>query len=186
MNQLQTPQTFVRRFDAVRARMFQVQIARAAIRSLLMAALGLALLASIDYVWEVARTIRQVGLVGMLGGVFLLAAYSVISAIRQSNRPRTAFEIEQLFPELGQSVRTAVQFGGRSQESVSADGARATLVDALEEHVDAETGPLPIEAVVPAGRMKVALAVSLLVCAGFSVLYLCDSEWNTATRRALL
>jgi hypothetical protein len=186
MNQLKTPQAFVRRFDVVRVRMLQVQIARAAIRSLLLAALGLALLASIDYLWEVARPIREIGLVGMLGGMFALAAYWIVSAVRQSNRPRTAFEIEQLFPELGQSVRTAVQFGGRSQESVAADGARATLVDALEEQVDTETGPLPIEAIVPTGRMKVALAVALLACAGLGMLYLCDSEWNTAARRALL
>src|SRR5436853_2729195 len=132
MNQFKTPQAFVRRFDAVRLRMFQVQLARTAIRSLLLLALGLALLAGLDYLWEVGRMIRLVGLFGVTGGVFLLAAYSIVSAIRQSNRPRTACEIEQLFPELGQSVRTAVQFGGRSHEAVAADGARATLVDALE------------------------------------------------------
>lgn len=196
MNQLKNPQAsvrqvpvrqeFVRRFDAVRARMFQVQMARMAIRSLLLAALGLALLAGMDYLWELGRTIREVGLVGMLAGVSLLAAVAVVSAVRKSNRPRTALDIEQLFPELGQSVRTAVQFGGRTDEAVAADGARATLVDALEEQVDTETGPLPIEAIVPTGRMKAALAVAVLVCGALGILYVSDSEWNTAAHRALL
>ncbi|HEY2250668.1 MAG TPA: hypothetical protein VGH74_06390, partial [Planctomycetaceae bacterium] len=186
MNQLKTPQAFVRRFDAVRVRYFQVQLARMAIRSLLLAALGVALLAGIDYVWEVGSTMRQAGLIGMLGGVFVIAVYSVVSAVRESNRPRTAFEIEQHFPELGQSVRTAVQFGGQSPEDIAADGARATLVEALEEQIDTETEPLPIEAIVPTGRMKAALAVALLVCAALGILYVSDSEWNTAAHRALL
>src|SRR5579863_429290 len=186
MNQLKTPQAFVRRFDAVRVRMFQVQLARMAIRTLLLAVLGLALLAGIDYLWEVSRTIREAGLIGMLGGVLLLAGYWVVLAVRESNRPRTALEIEQHFPELGQSVRTAVQFGGQSHAAIAADGARATLVDALEEQVDTETEPLPIEAIVPTGRMKVALAVALFVCAALGILYVSDSEWNTAAHRAVL
>ena len=186
MNQLKTPQAFVRRFDAVRVRMLQVQIARMAIGSVLLAALGLALLAGIDYLWEVGRTIREVGLAGMLGGVGLLAIYAIVSAIRQSNRPRTALDIEQLFPELGQSVRTAVQFGGRSHESIATDGARSTLVDALEEQVDTETAPLPIEAIVPTGKMKAVLALAFVVCAVLGVLYVSNPEWNTAAHRALL
>src|SRR5258708_26993209 len=72
------------------------------------------------------------------------------------------------------------------RSAVAAEGARATLVDALEEQVDAETGPLPIEAIVPTGRMKVALAVVLVGCAALGALYVGDSEWNTAGHRILL
>src|SRR4051812_28929747 len=55
MNQLKTPQAFVRRFDAVRARLLQVQIARALLRALLVVMAGLALLATVDYLWEGPR-----------------------------------------------------------------------------------------------------------------------------------
>src|SRR5215469_15730170 len=120
MNQLKTPQAFVRRFDAVRSRMLQVQVARALVRSLLILLAGLALLATLDYFWEVPRLVRQIGLSAVGGGALLLTAYSIVAAVRFSNRPRTAFEIEEHFPELGQSVRTAVQFGGRSDEAVAA------------------------------------------------------------------
>src|SRR5260221_8376513 len=142
MNQLKTPQAFVRRFDAVRARLLQVQIARALLRALLVVMAGLALLAAVDYLWEAPRLLRQIGLYGLFSGALAVTAYWVFLAIRHSNRPRTALEIEEHFPELGQSVRTAVQFGGRSDEAVTADGVRTSLVEALEERIDAETPPL--------------------------------------------
>lgn len=186
MNQLKTPQAFVRRFDAVRARMLQVQMARAVLSALFLLVSGLALLAAVDYLWEVPRIVRQLSLYGLLGGVSAAAVYWMIGAIRRSNRPRTALEIEDHFPELGQSVRTAVQFGGRSDDAVAADGVRATLVDALEEQVDTETAPLPIEAIIPTRRMKLALAVSVVLCVVLGVLCMKDAAWNTAARRTLL
>jgi hypothetical protein len=186
MSQLKTPQVFVRRFDAVRARMLQVQMARAVIRSLILLVSGLALLAAMDYLWEVPRIVRQIGLYGLVAGVSAAAIAWIVAAVRRSNRPRTALEIEERFPELGQSVRTAVQFGGRSGAAIAEDGVRSTLVDALEEQVDTETGPLPIEAIVPTRRMKVALAASALLCAALAALCVTDSNWNTAAHRALL
>ncbi len=186
MNQLKTPQVFVRRFDAVRARMLQVQMARAAIRSLVLLVSGLSLLATMDYVWEVPQIVRQIGLYGLVAGASAAAISWIVAAVRQSNRPRTALEIEEHFPELGQSVRTAVQFGGRSGSAIAEDGVRSTLVDALEEQVDTETGPLPIEAIIPTRRMKVALVASALLCAALATLCVKDSNWNTAAHRALL
>src|SRR5262249_28080419 len=141
MNQLKAPQAFVRRFDAVRSRMLQVQLARAILRSVLLVLAGLTLLAAIDYLWEIPRLAREIGLIGVLGAVLFLPVYGIVAAIRFSNRPRTAYEIEEHFPELGQSVRTAVQFGGRSDEAVAAAGVRSTLVCALEERIDVETTP---------------------------------------------
>jgi len=186
MNQLKAPQAFVRRFDAVRSRMLQVQVARAFLRSVLVVLAGLAVLASMDYLWEVPRLVREIGLFGLLGGAFLATAWWLIAAIRYSNRPRTAFEIEDHFPELGQSVRTAVQFGGRTDDAVAADGVRSALVDALEERIDVETRQLPIEAVVPTGRLKIAMAVVAAACLVLGVLYVGDSEWNTAGHRTFL
>jgi hypothetical protein len=186
MNQLKTPQAFVRRFDAVRARLLQVQIARALLRALLVVMAGLALLATADYLWEAPRLLRQIGLYGLFSGALAVTAYWVFLAIRHSNRPRTALEIEEHFPELGQSVRTAVQFGGRSDEAVMADGVRTSLVDALEERIDTETRPLPIESVIPTRRLKVACGIVGGLCLVLGILYVGDSEWNTAGRRTLL
>src|SRR5215471_9515717 len=186
MNELKTPQAFVQRFDAVRARMREVQVARAAIRALMLLVAGLALLAGADYLWELPLLVRQIGLYGLFAGVGVVTVYWIVLAIHQSNRPRTAFEIEEHFPELGQSVRTAVQFGGQSDDAVAAEGVRSTLVDALEERIDAETGTLPLETVVPTGRLKAALAVVAAACVALGVMFVGSSEWNTATRRALL
>jgi hypothetical protein len=186
MNQLKAPQAFVRRFDAVRSRMLQVQVARAILRSVLLVLAGLALLAGIDYLWEIPRLAREIGLIGVLGAALFLTAYWIVAAIRFSNRPRTAYEIEEHFPELGQSVRTAVQFGGRSDEAIASDGVRTTLVTALEERIDVETTPLPIEAVIPTLRLKIATAVVIAACIVLGVLFVGSSEWNTAGRRTLL
>jgi hypothetical protein len=186
MSQLKTPQAFVRRFDAVRSRMLQVQVARALVRALLITLAGLALLAALDYLWEVPRLVRQAGLYGLSSGALLLTAYWIVAAVRYSNRPRTAFEIEEHFPELGQSVRTAVQFGGRSEDSVAASGVRSSLVEALEDRIDAETRPLPIEAVIPTGRLKIAAAVAAAAVLVMAALYIGDPQWKTAGRRALL
>lgn len=186
MNQLKTPQAFVRRFDAVRARMLQVQVARAAIRSLMLLIAGLALLAGADYLWELPLVVRQIGLYGLLTGVGVATVYWIASAIARSNRPRTAWEIEEHFPELGQSVRTAVQFGGRSQDAVSGEGVRVKLVEALEERIDIETRPLPLEEIVPSGRLKVALGVAVGLAIVLAALFITDREWNTAARRTLL
>src|SRR5262245_38499873 len=112
MNQVKTlrqktPGAFVRRFDAVRWRMLQVQVARAVLSALLTVVVGLALLAAVDYLWEIPHAARAFGLYGLLAGTFFVMVYWLVAAIRRSNRPQTAFEIEEHFPELGQSVRTA-------------------------------------------------------------------------------
>jgi hypothetical protein len=189
MNQVQTPQAkvsraFVRRFDAVRWRMLQVQVARALLGALLAGAVGLALLAAVDYLWEIPRLARALGLWALGLSALAVTIHWLIAAIRRSNRARTAFEIEEHFPELGQSVRTAVQFGERSDDAD--DGARASLVDALEEQIDLETRPLPIEAVVPSGRLKIALAIAVALALLLGVFFVGDREWNTAGRRTLL
>jgi len=186
MSQLKAPQAFVRRFDAVRSRLLQVQLVRGAIRALVLLIAGVALLALVDYLWEVSRLIRETGLTALLAVVVVLAVSWFLAAFRQSNRPRTALDIEEQFPELGQSVRTAVQFGGRTDDAIRSDGVRSTLVDALEEQVDLETEPLPIEAIVPTGRLKFALATAVALVAVLGILYVSNSEWKTATHRALL
>ncbi len=189
MNHMQTPPpkthgAFVRRFDAVRWRMLEVQVARACLGALLLVIVGLAVLAGVDYLWEVPRIVREVGLYGLVSVALLVTAFWVVAAVRRSNRPQTAFEIEERFPELGQSVRTAVQFGDRADDA--ADGVRTSLVEALEEQIDIETRPLPLEAVIPVGRLKIALAVAAGLALLLGVLFVGDPEWNTAGHRTLL
>src|SRR5262249_60351036 len=122
----------------------------------------------------------------VLGSYFALTVYRIDDSGRFPTRPRTAYELEEPFPELGQSVRTAVQFGGRSDEAIASDGVRTTLVTALEERIDVETTPLPIEAVIPTLRLKIATAVVIAACIVLGVLFVGSSEWNTAGRRTLL
>jgi len=164
--------------------MLEVEVARAALGALLLVIVGLALLAGIDYLWEVPRLVREIGLFGLVAAALLLAAVWVVAAVRRSNRPQTALEIEERFPELGQSVRTAVQFGDRADDA--ADGVRTSLVEALEEQIDVETRPLPLETVIPVGRLKIVLAVAAALVIVLGILFVGDPEWNTAGHRTLL
>ena len=57
----------------------------------------------------------------------------VISPLRWWTKPRTAAEIESRFPQLGQRIRTVVQYAGLPDERIHSEGVTPSLVDALEE-----------------------------------------------------
>lgn len=180
------PQKFTRRFDGVRARMLRVQIGRSLLRSVLLALVGLAAVTAADYLLELPHSVRLVATsaVGLLALAW--AVWQIVSAVTKWNRPRTAVELEDCFPELGQSVRTTVQFGGLTDDVISSEGVRSTLVTALEEQMDIETAPLGLDAVVPVRRLQLIAGVAFAAVVIWGVACAINPEWNTATRRALL
>ena len=177
---------FLNRFRSVWARKRRVELGQVAVTTLLLALLGLGLLAIADYSFELDRTARAVSLAVMLGAVVVFAGNSLWRTMRRWSQPTTAAEIEAAFPQLGQSVRTTVQFSTMQAEQVQSEGVATTLVTALAEQTHQRALPLTIEDVVPVKRLGLiacGLAAAFVVVAGAASV---DWEWRNATSRAVL
>lgn len=147
---------------------------------------GLAALTAGDYLFELPWLLRAVGLGAVVCTASLVAGSTILIPIRWWSRPRTAVEIEQRFPELGQRIRTVVQFAGREEAAVVAEGAAPGLVAALDEETDRKTRPLDLNVVVPWRRLAVAAILSGIAVVLLPGGALLNWEWRLATRRALL
>ena len=109
--------------------------------TLLATLVALGALALADYWIELPLTARGFGLdvVGVLALVVLW--YSVVVPLRWWSRPRTAAEIESRFPQLGQRIRTVVQYAGLPEELIHSEGVAPSLVAALSEDTQIQAGP---------------------------------------------
>lgn len=177
---------FLKRFHSVWSRLRRVQLAQVATCTVLLCVAGWGLVAWADYQWELDRSARLAGLilVGTISGLFVVRA--LWGTIRSWSQPTTAAQIEQAFPELGQSVRTTVQFGALPAEQVRSEGVASSLVTALSEQTDQRTRPLGLDVIVPTKQLWIAAcglgAVVLLLLGAVSA----DWQWRNATSRALL
>ena len=109
----------------------------------------------------------------------------VVLPMRWWTRPRTAAEIEGRFPQLGQRIRTVVQYAVLDAEQIDSEGATPSLVDALEDETEARAEPLPLDRIVPWWRARAVAVLAaipvivLLVAAAFG------PEWRIALTRRL-
>ena len=140
---------FLVRFEHVCASLRRYQVRQGLCLTLLAAALGLAALAAADFRWELPLATRAAGLVTCAAAVVAVVCVQVIAPLWWWTKPRTAIEIENRFPQLGQRVRTVVQFAGLSDELIHEEGATPSLVGALERETDARSQPLPLDRIVP-------------------------------------
>ncbi|MDZ4687046.1 MAG: hypothetical protein SH850_18370 [Planctomycetaceae bacterium] len=178
--------SFLQRFQSVWARQQRVQFGRVCANTLLWALLGLGLLAFADYRWELPRPVRVAALSAVAVVVAGLGLRSLLRMWHASAQPMTAAEIETAFPQLGQSVRTAVQYGRMQPAQVQHEGIAATLVTALVEDTHRRALPLTIEDIVPTRRLWLA-AVALIVGLGaWGLAWTSDWEWRLATQRLAL
>lgn len=177
---------FVRRFDRIWLQARRVEYWQAACWALLTALAGVALLAAADYVWELASTWRVAAAAAIAAISAGVAAGLAIRSVRRWRRNATASAIERVFPQLGQRIRTTVQYGELSTNEIQASGVTGVLVAALEDDTIRRAQPLPLDAVVPwkplAFASLLAAAVGLLL-AGASAF---DWQWRIAVQRALL
>src|SRR5262249_58956240 len=118
-------------------------------RTAVVAAALVALVAAVDYVFELPWLARAGLLAVGVAVVAVLAARWVVRPALAWNRARVAAELEGLFPRLGQRVRTAAQHGERSDEELARDGVAPVLVAALEEETAEKVKPLPFQAALP-------------------------------------
>ncbi len=163
-----------------------MQLSQAACWSLLTALGGVAALAAVDYAWELSRSWRVAAASATAFAAVAVAGYLAIRSLRRWKRSATASAIERVFPQLGQRIRTTVQFGDLTPGEIEASGATRTLVAALEDDTVRRAQPLPLDAVVPWKSLAVVsfLAVGVAVLlAGASAF---DWQWRIAAQRALL
>lgn len=177
---------FVGRFGTTWSQIRRAEISCGLWRTLLAAAGGVGLLAAADYWWELPWSFRAAGLAGAACLALAVALVGIAGPIRWRSRPRTAREVEHRFPQLGQRVRTVVQYAGRSERAIADDGALPTLVAALENDTDAQTGPLDLGVLVPRRKIIVSAVAAIAVVVLLAAAVVLDGEWRRAARRALL
>ena len=100
----------------------RLEATRAAMRShlqvsfLLLAALGVlqlgGLLAFLDWLFVLPTSVRMIGLevIGILAGLLLLVPLFIAMSRKQLGRREAAAEVEAHFPQLGQRVRTILDY----------------------------------------------------------------------------
>src|SRR5690348_15046050 len=99
----------IERLEATRADMHTFQRARFLLTTFLIVLLLAGLLTTADWLWILGTAIRAGGLV-FLGGVAVVLLVRGLFAGRKVGWPDAAVEVETAFPQLGQRVRTALEY----------------------------------------------------------------------------
>ncbi|MEX2027823.1 MAG: hypothetical protein WEH44_10980, partial [Pirellulaceae bacterium] len=179
-----TKSAFVSRFDRIWAQARRVQLSQALCWGVLTALAGIALLAAVDYCWELPRLARVAALVATGVAAVTIAVMLSVQSVRRWQRQATAATIEQFFPQLGQRIRTTVQYGELSAEKIAGEGVATTLVGALEADTVKRAQPLPLDAVVPWKSLAVASLLAAVVGLGLAGASAVDWQWRAAAQRA--
>ena len=177
---------FLTRFEGVWVALRRYQVRQGLAWVFLTGTLGLIALAAADYRLELPTMVRAAGLAALSAVILAVLWARVISPLRWWTKPRTAAEIENRFPQLGQRIRTVVQYAGLSDERIDLEGVTPNLVTALEEETEIQAQPLPLDRIVPwrgvwaVGALAAGPALVLMIAAGL------NPEWRIALARALL
>ena len=128
MSTVEARSNFVRRFDRIWGQARRVQLSQALCWGLLTALAGVALLAAADYWLELSRPLR-LSAVAAIGTASLAVAMLLgFRSVRRWQRNATAAAIERVFPQLGQRIRTTVQFGELSTGQIEESGVATSTV----------------------------------------------------------
>lgn len=155
---------------------------RSELSSLLLIELAaLAVLMFADWLWVLPTIVRGLGLMGVAS----FAIVAVVRALRRRGESRhvAAVEVEARFRELGQRLRTVVQYAAAGAGSAPAS---SELLLALGRDTEHRTSPLDFRALVPWAACRRRLLL-LAAGVGLGIVVLCTSpEGRTAALRMLL
>jgi hypothetical protein len=181
-----TEPRFLVRFDRIWEALRRCQIREGICWTLLATALALGTLALADYWFELPHTVRGFGLdvVGVLALVVFW--YAVVVPVRWWSRPRTAAEIEARFPELGQRIRTVVQYASLPDERIDSEGVAPSLVAALSDETRIRAVGLPLDVIIPRRRVWAVAALAVMPLLAILAPALVNPEWQTTLARLLL
>ena len=181
-----TEPKFLLRFEQIRSSLRRYQAGMGMAATILAAAIGLGFLAWSDYYHELARPARAVGLALATVATLAVLWRRLISPLRWWTRPRTASEIEGRFPQLGQRIRTVVQYAGRPDERIADEGVKPSLVQALEEETQERAVFLPLDRVVRWRRVQALAVLAAVPVALLAFAAATSHEWRIALQRAVL
>ena len=177
---------FLDRFDGVQRRMRILRVSLVLGLTAIACTAVITLLAVLDYHFELASGTRSLLLAACGGVAGLVVLAGVWQTLTRSGPRETASSIEQRFPELGQSVRTTVQFGADPEFDANEAGVAPTLVEALETTTLHRAAPMQIESVVPRTSGYAAVIGGIAGVMALIASTAVDWQWNTAVRRTLL
>ena len=186
MSTVQSPSRFLRRFDDVWSRLRRISGMKAVGIGILVTLIGFSALVIGDFSLELPLALRQL----LLGAVVLSGLTAVLGAvakiIRWWNAGQTAAEIERTFPELGQSVRTAIEFGRMSESELQQAGIAPSLVESLQIQTDKRTLAIDLPAIVRTGTLILIVGIACFLTGGLVTGSAVNTEWKTAVSRSLL
>ncbi len=172
----------IERLETTRADMQTFQRSRCLLTTSLIVLILAGLLAAADWLWVLGTAMRAGGLI-FLGGVAVALLVRGFLARRSFGRPDAAIEVETAFPQLGQRVRTALEY---TEPTPATMPATPGLVTVLETDADSRIRGLDLRGLVPWRSLRL-LRVALAGALGlFAVLLLTDQEWRTAALRFFL
>jgi len=148
--------------------------------------LGFVIVAGLDYRFELPWMLRAISVGSFAAAGVFLSVWLLIIGLASWSRYRTAAAIERKFPELGQRVRTTVEYRGRSIEQLKQAGVAPGLVRALETEAAVSTLPLPLENLIPIKRLIALTGFAFGIVGFVASAGMWHGEWQTAMRRALL
>ena len=130
-------------------------------------------LACLDYVIETKWTFRAVTLGVAILGSLCAATTLVLQALKRWDRKATAAQVERRFEDLGQSVRTTIQYHDDAEEKT---GASPRLLNALHHDIYGRTEELRLTEAVSTSSLR--LSVALLGILGVIALAACVASWD--------
>ena len=181
-----TEPRFLVRFDRIWEALRRYQVREGLCWTFMVTVLALGVLSLADYWFELPLTARGIGLdvVGVLALVVLW--YAVVVPLRWWSRPRTAAELESRFPQLGQRIRTVVQFARLPDERIHSEGVAPSLVAALAEDTQVHARALPLDVIIPRRRVRAVAALAVVPMLAILAPALVNPEWRTTLARLLL
>lgn len=179
-----TENRLLRRFDDVWMRLKRVAIGRAIGVGSLIAVAGIAALVIADYVFELPLVVRSVWLIAVLSLAVFVIARRVLREVNRWNANQTATTLENRFPELGQSVRTAVEFADEDEAALCKRGVSPSLAAAMQEQTDRNALPLDFLSVVRTGGLLLLVGALCFLLGGLITSSAVNLEWRTAVSRA--
>src|SRR5687768_11576385 len=106
---------FVARFDRIWTQARRVQLVQSLFWAVLTGLAGVSLLAAADYWLELPQVVRAGAMIVTVAAALVVAATLSVHSVRRWRRQATAATIEQVFPQLGQRIRTTVQYSPLSE-----------------------------------------------------------------------
>jgi hypothetical protein len=177
------PTVLIEKLEATRQGMAHFRTARRLLDVSLIVLMLAGLLAATDWWWVLGAGVRTAGLLGLALLTVILLGRSLLGARRTLDRPDVAVDVEAAFPQLGQRVRTTLEYGEPTANTPPASG---ELVRALVADTSRRTGPLDFRGLVPWRSLlwpSAGLAVLILL---FAVLLAWNAELRIAALRLLL